>query len=155
MARKQTKTKGRGLAIIAAKVPPSTKTNGKGKVIAPVPDPAAVPIPIALEVTEGTPMYYANYIEVGRTKWDFCLIGARIPAKPNQSKLAEVQATGVFPVQADLAISIPPSIITGLIRALNAQKESYEKEHKIELKETRDETVSQTKQRNLSWRKRL
>jgi hypothetical protein len=95
-------------------------------------------IRVAVDIPDGTPAFYANYLEIGHTKWDFCLIVARLPAKPNSAKLAEIQSTGVISWPAELTINFPPAVIPGLIRALTIQKEKYEKENNTELKDTRD-----------------
>jgi len=70
---------------------------------------------------------------------------ARLPAKHSAGKLAEMQATGVLPLPADVTINFPPTLMAGLIRALVSQKEAYEKETKTELRELGDEpTVKAT-----------
>jgi hypothetical protein len=102
-----------------------------------------------LEVPEGTPRYYSNYIEVTQTRWDFSLIFATLPSKPPAAKITEMQATGVLRLPADAAINFPPTIMAGLIRALNMQKEAYEKQNKVELKEeTTDEPAKKQRRRS-------
>jgi hypothetical protein len=97
--------------------------------------PETVQVRAAVEVPEGTPSYYANFIEITHTKWDFSLVAARLPAKWTPSKVAEMQATGSLAIPAEMTLVIPTTLVAGLIRALTVQKEAYEKETGVELKE--------------------
>jgi hypothetical protein len=94
-----------------------------------------VPVRMALEVPESVSRYYANFIEISQTSWDFALIFTTLPAKPTPAKVAEMQATGVLAWPAEVVVNFPPTLMAGLIRALNMQKEAYEKENGVELKE--------------------
>ncbi len=109
--------------------------------------PTGVAVRVAIDVPDGTPAHYANYIEISHTKWDFALIAARLPAKHSAAKIVDMQATGILPLHADVTINFPPTLIAGLIRALTVQKEAYEKETKTELKETGDEPSGQKRKR--------
>ena len=108
---------------------------------------------IIIDVAEGTPGYYSNYIEVSHTKWDFSLIVSRLPAKPSAAKIVEMQATGILQVQSDVTISFPPNLMPGLIRALTTQKERFEKLTKTELQEKTDESTVQAKSRKRNVRR--
>jgi hypothetical protein len=101
--------------------------------------PTKLAVRVVVEVPEGTPSFYANFIEVSQTKWDFSLIFATLPSKPTMAKVAEMQATGVLSCPAEVTINFPTTIMAGLIRALNMQKEAYEKENGVELKDPGDE----------------
>jgi hypothetical protein len=94
-----------------------------------------VGVTIAVDVPDGVPSYYVNWIEISHTKWDFCIIGATMPARHNQSKIAELKATRVLTLNADVQLIIPPTLLPGLISALTIQKEKFEKEMNMELKE--------------------
>lgn len=118
------------------------KTNGKAAV------PAVLAVRIAVDIPDGTPAHYANFIEISHTKWDFSLIGARLPAKHSAAQFAEMQATGILSLPADVTINFPPTLMAGLIRALTTQKEAYEKENKTELKEIGDGSTGKGKQRS-------
>jgi hypothetical protein len=102
-----------------------------------------IAVRMAVEVPDGLPRYYANFIEVSQSAWDFSLIFTTLPAKPSPSKMAEMQATGVLAWPAELVVNFPPTLIAGLIRALNIQKETYEKENGVELKEIGNEPKRQ------------
>jgi hypothetical protein len=82
---------------------------------------------VVVEVPEGTPSVYANFMEVSNTPWDFSLILAKLPPKPNPSKIEEIKASGLLQLTAEITINFPPTLMAGLIRALTAQKELYEK----------------------------
>jgi hypothetical protein len=40
-----------------------------------------IKVNISLEPTEDTPVYYANYVEVGQSQYDFGLLFVRVPVK--------------------------------------------------------------------------
>jgi hypothetical protein len=86
-----------------------------------------------IEVTESTPQFYANFIEITNSPWDFSLIFGTLPSKLNRNQVEEIQATGTIPVQAQLTVNFPPTLLAGLIRALTTQKELYEKAMGTEL----------------------
>lgn len=119
-------SKGRG-----TKARPSKHAGANGN------DP--VPARIVCEVLDGTPSHYANFAEITHTKWDFSLIAARLPIKPTMAQVAEIQATGILALPAEVTISFAPHIIPGLIRALTIQKDAYEKDTGVELKDFADE----------------
>jgi hypothetical protein len=78
-------------------------------------------------VPEGTPSFYSNFIEISNTPWDFSLIFAKLPAKASASSIEEMKVSGQLQLTAEITINFPPTLIAGLIRALTAQKELYEK----------------------------
>lgn len=139
----------RALARMAA-VPPAAKSNGKTAAEEPAPRQARINI----DVAEGTPAFYANYIEIGHTKWDFTLIASRVPAKPSTAKIVEMQSNGIFTIPADATINFPPNLMPGLIRALTIQKEAFEKATGIELKDKANERDAQTGNVQAKRRKR-
>lgn len=98
-----------------------------------------LPVRIVVEVSDDTPKHYANFAEVIHTKWDFSLIAARLPIKPTMAQIADMQASGILALPGEVTISFPPHLMPGLIRALTIQKEAYEKDTGIELKELKDE----------------
>jgi hypothetical protein len=98
--------------------------------------PTSVQLRIMIDVPDGTPSYYSNWIEVSHTKWDFCLTAAKMPARQNQTKMDQIVETKTLTLDADVQIIIPPTLLPGLIRALTSQKKTFEREMNIELKET-------------------
>lgn len=130
---KQTKSPAESHAAGGVKRRARSRT-GNGKTAAG--HPTHVAVRIVVEVPDGTPSFYTNFIEVTHTKWDFSLIFAMLPPKPTMAKVAEMQATGVLSCPAEVTINFAPALMAGLIRALNMQKETYEKENGVELRET-------------------
>jgi hypothetical protein len=89
--------------------------------------PAQVAARIIVDVNESTPLYYANYMEVGNTSNDFTLFCTRLSAKLSADKMEEVRTLKTIHVDADVQVVIPVSLVPGLIKALIKQKEVYEK----------------------------
>jgi hypothetical protein len=108
------------------------------KKAAAAPKPEQLRVRIAVDVPEGTPTFYANYVEVAHSKWDFAFIASRLPAKTSAAQVADMQATGTLNIPAEVVINLPSTLIAGLIRALTAQKEKFENETGTELKERED-----------------
>jgi hypothetical protein len=126
----------RGLRL-AKKTKRSEPRAGKRKQSVP-PEVQSLAVKAQIEVPEGTPAFYTNFVEVSNSPWDFSLIFARLPAKPNLSKYEEIKASGVLPITAEITINFPPTLMAGLIRALNTQKEIYEKMTGTELTELKE-----------------
>lgn len=76
---------------------------------------------ISLDPTRDTPAFYVNNVEVGRTQHDFLLLGARIPAKISPDELEGQLAGEVLRVEPDVQLILPPTLIPGLIAALQKQ----------------------------------
>ena len=92
------------------------------------PENQKVTIPaIKLEPIENAAVFYANHIEVANTPQDFSLICARLPGKLSAAKIAEIKELGALVIEPEVQIVIPARLVPGLIRALTAQKELYEK----------------------------
>jgi len=92
-----------------------------------------VPIKIIVEATDSVASYYLNYFEVGQTPNDFTIYGGRIPAKLSPQRLNIAQDSGTLTIEADVEITFPATIMTGLIKALNIQKELFEQNNNIKL----------------------
>jgi hypothetical protein len=90
---------------------------------------------VRLEPMENVPVYYVNFIEVGNSPQDFSLLCARLPSKLTASKIAEAKELGALLLEPEVQIIIPTTLVPGLIRALTAQKENYEKLFATEIKE--------------------
>jgi len=86
-----------------------------------------VPVKIILEATDSVASYYLNYLAVAQTPNDFTIYGGRIPAKLTQQRLNIAQESGTLTIDADVEITFPATIMTGLIGALNIQKELLNK----------------------------
>ena len=101
---------------------------------APPPDSAEpereVRLSISTQVGEETFTYYANFIEIASTAHDFGLLFARMPGKLPPEKLQEaVRGGGSLTLTCDVQIVIPATLIDSLIRALNTQKATHERQY--------------------------
>jgi hypothetical protein len=83
--------------------------------------------------SEDVGTYYINFVEIARSKHEFMMLCTRLPTKltPTQSQTA--RDTGALQVDPVVQIVFPPTLINGLIGALSAQRDKYEKDHGIKL----------------------
>lgn len=104
------------------------------------PRKASIPIPIQFhpEITESTPTYYSNFVQVSHTPYEFSLTFAKIPSPPNVDQIAMAQAGKPVKIESLMQIAIPVKLMPGLLEALLNQKELYEKS---------DKKVNQSKQK--------
>ncbi|MGH9715284.1 MAG: hypothetical protein ACRD4R_00920 [Candidatus Acidiferrales bacterium] len=82
---------------------------------------------IAIESRPDTPSYYANYVAVSHTPYDFTLSVAKVPSPLTSELMALAQQGKPMPMEALLQIVLPPLLIDGLIKALIDQKEKHAK----------------------------
>ena len=80
------------------------------------------------EPTDEDRRVYANYVQVNHTPWDFALhfglvTTPTVPPQPNPEGYVEI------PVSKLLTVNIPVPLIHGLIKALQTQVETYEKQY--------------------------
>lgn len=114
MAKPKTSTKRR-----TTKKPPmkTKKTAGTAQL---------VPAKVVVRVNEDTPDYYINYAEVASSLNEFSLYGARVPTKLSAFELEELQKSGQIAVEPLVQLTMPITIINGLINALKTQMALYE-----------------------------
>ena len=87
------------------------------------------PVKVVLNVSDGVPSYYVNHAEVSQTRHDFSIHFAQVPSKFSSDTIALIKETHVLPLEPMLQVTIPPTLIPGLIKALNRQRETYEEAH--------------------------
>lgn len=92
------------------------------------PKPAVAQVKIVVDMPEGSEPYYANHVEVGHTKFDFFLLCSRLPTKPSSAVIQSAVASGELHIPATVQVTFPASLIAGLIRALETQKQAFEKD---------------------------
>lgn len=90
--------------------------------------PEVLGVKIVLEASEDTPSYYVNYVEIIHSQHEFGLYAAQMPTKLSTDSLEAARKSGEIHVEPTLQLVVPPTLIPGLIRALETQKQSYEKE---------------------------
>jgi hypothetical protein len=89
--------------------------------------PEEMAVRIVVSVPDDLPVYYVNFIEVTHSLNEFGLFAVRAPVKPTSQQLEEAQQTGQMRLDPEFHMVLPPTVIPGLIRALTAQKEAYER----------------------------
>ena len=80
---------------------------------------------VTIEATDVDPIY-ANYMDVAHGQYEFALSVARIPVKLKPEAIEAARAAGVLSLEPIVQIIFPPSLVPGLIRALDVQKAKYE-----------------------------
>lgn len=90
--------------------------------------PAAVErsLKIVVEATSDTPTYYVNHCEIAVNHHEIALWFARLPTKPSRFDMDGVAETGELAVEPEFQILIAPTLLEGLIAALQSTKETYE-----------------------------
>ena len=83
-------------------------------------------VKIALEPTDDIPLYYINHIEISHTRHDFSLSCAHVPTTFPTKVIDEAKHSGVITLQPLIRLIVPPTLIAGIIKALQAQKSKYE-----------------------------
>jgi hypothetical protein len=114
------------------------KANGEPLPTAPN-TPQTVTITFVLTPPKGTKPTYANFIEVVRTAHDLTLVGAQLPVKLSQEQIGAASAGQAVPIEADIQITFPVSILSGLIDALTSQKEAHERVNNLTLGSIRND----------------
>ena len=69
---------------------------------------------------------YANYMEISHSQYEFMLTIARLPVKLGASEMELAKERGEIAVVPEVQVIFPPRIISGLIKALEVQREMYE-----------------------------
>ncbi len=90
--------------------------------------PAVLGTKVVIEPSEDTPSYYVNYAEVIHSRHEFGLYVAQLPTKLSTEDLEAARASGELHVEPALQLVVPPTLILGLIGALETQKNLYEKD---------------------------
>jgi hypothetical protein len=87
--------------------------------------PESVTIVPRVVVTPETPAYYANFVEVANSQYDFSLSVARIGSPLSEAQIERIKNGEPLLVDAILQIVLPPTVAEGLIRALTEQLQKY------------------------------
>lgn len=109
------------------------KTAGGRRAAGPAqPKPqVAAPTQVQAQIVIGEPgdipNYYSNFIEVGHNQHEFVLNFVRTPTSLSPSKMQEIAQTGKIVVEPILQVTLPPTLIPGLLKALQLQKEKFNK----------------------------
>lgn len=87
--------------------------------------PKGTPVRVRIESREGDAIY-ANYMEVGHSQYEFMIMSARIPTKLGTDAVQQAKERGEVVIEPEVTIIFPPRIISGLIKALEVQRDAYE-----------------------------
>ena len=96
-------------------------------------------VTIQLETPPDTPNYYINHAEISHTPHDFCIAVARIPGKLPPSQRDSAMTSGVLSIEAMLTLTIPKSLMAGLIQALQKQLDTVEAKDRTALSNQRED----------------
>jgi len=99
----------------------------------------AIMVRIVLEPQEHTPTYYANHAEVSRGAHDFGVSFAHLPTKFSKEKLETVTDEGELKYSPNVQLVLPPTVIPGLIRALQTQLDLYMQRKQRDEQESKNE----------------
>lgn len=84
-------------------------------------------VKVSLEPSFETVPYYVNHIEVGHTRHEFTILAGRVPAKMSAERFAQIKETGLLQLEPDVTLMVAPTLLPGLIRALQTQQDKWEK----------------------------
>ncbi len=88
---------------------------------------APVTVNIQVEGSPSTATFYVNHLEIAHSAHDFVVTGTRIPAKFSAARQQELTKTKTLTLEAEVQLTLPPSLIQPLISALQQQVASYER----------------------------
>lgn len=80
---------------------------------------------IEVRPSDDLPYIYANHAEVAQSAHEFVILFTKLPTKANPSQIAAVQETGVLSIEPEAQILLPPTIIDGLIKALETERDKH------------------------------
>jgi hypothetical protein len=87
--------------------------------------PAGTTAQVQLDVRADTPSYYANFVLVSHTPYDFTVTVAKVPSPLTPTQTEAAKNGKPMAVEAMLQVILPPLLVDGLIKALTTQKELH------------------------------
>jgi hypothetical protein len=81
---------------------------------------------IRLNVSENTPFYYVNFLNVTHSAYDFTISVTKFPSEFSDEQKASLKNKEGITLDASLQIVITPALVRGLIKALTMQAEKFE-----------------------------
>jgi hypothetical protein len=84
-------------------------------------------VKVSLRSNESTALFYVNNVEVGHTLHDFSVTCAKIPVKFRAEDIELAKEGRELELEALVQLTLPATLVPGLINALTVQKELYEK----------------------------
>lgn len=89
-------------------------------------NPGEAQVKVSLEPSLETLPIYANHVEVGHTRHEFTVLAGRVPGKMPAQRFRLAQESGTLQLEPDVTILLAPTLVPGLIRALQIQLEKWE-----------------------------
>jgi hypothetical protein len=86
----------------------------------------AVNLKVVVEASLDTPTYYVNHAEIAVSQHEFAILFARLPTKPSRAEIVEATSSGELVVDPEFQILIPPTLLQGLIDALEKSRDQYD-----------------------------
>lgn len=83
-------------------------------------------VKVSLEPSLESLPIYANHVEIGHTRHEFTFLAGRVPGKISADRFKLAQQLGTLQLEPDVTILLAPTVIPGLIRALQVQLEKWE-----------------------------
>jgi hypothetical protein len=87
----------------------------------------ALAVKVVVRPVEHLETFYINYAEVGHSPHEFYILGGKLPIKPSRAEIEAAAETKELQIDATVQLMLPPTMISGLIRALTEQRAKYEK----------------------------
>lgn len=103
----------------------AVKVMRRSRRAAPKESPAAVRV--SLEPAIDALPIYSNHIEVGHGRHEFTMLVGRVPVKLPAARLEAAAGSGQLDLDPEAVIVLPPTLLPGLIKALQTQLEKWEK----------------------------
>lgn len=107
-----------GDSALAKKAKPATATREGGT--------GEISLRIVVEATQETPAYYVNHAEIAMSPHECAIWFARLPTKPSRQEMEDARTIGEIVVEPEFQVLIPPTLIFGLIKALETTRDNYE-----------------------------
>lgn len=92
---------------------------------------APTAVQVIIEPSDDTPTYYINHAEIAHNVHDFTVSAVRVPAKFTAAQRSGIQSDKRLVLDSLLHVVMPASLVPGMIRALQRQRELYEKQFGI------------------------
>src|SRR3989338_3017784 len=88
--------------------------------------PKPMKVNLGIQLSTETAIYYVNHAEVSHIQQEFGLLVARLPTKLTLEQQKAVKQSGTLTVEAVVQLLFSPTIVPGLINALQTQMGLYE-----------------------------
>jgi hypothetical protein len=72
---------------------------------------------------------YANHFEVSQSIHEFSIVAARAPSRVSTDMIELLRGGNPVPINAQVQLLIPPTVVPRLIVALQRQVEKYVEQH--------------------------